>query len=237
MSVATTSVQSAPEINTNSTQDPQKSASLHGRAFHKISDGGKYIIQSINKVAQSILSTCIYVVSFGRCDLDSLKNYLFSNQVASKDNETVPSGNLPKRPAPPLPPSAPPLPPPVPTSEQLNRVSSSRFSSAETREPTFRSSIASGDLNRSSSVRSSHSRQDFSQEDSSPTLEGSTNVRETSSSLLGTNTDYVSGQEDSEPSHKEIKTKDPKTGFMGITKNSVMEALKNLKKTKKINQE
>ncbi|MEK7339922.1 MAG: hypothetical protein AABZ92_04320 [Verrucomicrobiota bacterium] len=221
MSVATTSVQSSPKINTNFTQDPQKSTSLHGRVFHKISDGGKCIIQSINKVAQSILSTCIYVVSFGRCDLDSLKNYLFSNQTALKGDESISSNHLPTRSAPPLPPSAPP-PPPVPTSEQLNRVSSSRSSSAETREP--------GDLNRSSSVRSNLPRQDFSQEDS-------TNVRETSSSLLGTNTDYVSEQEDSESSHKEIKTKDPKAGFIGVTKNNVMEALKNLRKTKKINQE
>ncbi len=167
-----------PEIKgANLAQDLQESTSLHGRVFHKISDGGKCIIQSINKVAQSILSTCIYVVSFGRCDLDSLKNYLFSNQTASSDN-------LPKRPAPPLPPSAPPPPPPEPTLAQLNRASSSRSSSSETREPIFQHSSAPRDLGRSSSVKSSiNSTHDFTQGGENR-LEHGTNSRPTSSSSL-----------------------------------------------------
>ncbi|PWU16191.1 MAG: hypothetical protein C5B45_01130 [Chlamydiae bacterium] len=144
----TTSVQNPQEVNSvNFTQDPQKSASLHGRVFHKITDGGKYIIQSINKVAQSILSTCIYVGSFGRCDLDSLKSYFFSNQTALKDHKTASSSNSPTRPAPPPPP------PPMPTSNDLNRVSSSRFS-AKAQSSSFQEPTALGDLDRSSSIRS-----------------------------------------------------------------------------------
>lgn len=110
------SVQDSQGINNiNPMPDLQKSTSLHGRAYHKITDGGKYIIQSINNIAQSVLSTCISVLSFGRYNLDSLKSYLFSNASSS---------NLSMRFAPPPPPP----PPPLPTLDDLNRASSSRFS-------------------------------------------------------------------------------------------------------------
>lgn len=167
----------APEIkDANPAQDLQQSTSLHGRVFHKISDGGKCIIQSINKVAQSILSTCIYVGSFGRCDLNSLKNYLFSNQSALKGDETASSSHSLKRPAPPLPPSAPPLPPPEPP------LAKSRSSSAKMQEPTFQKSIASRDLGRSPTVRSStNSTQDFTKGNENR-LEADANSRPTSSS-------------------------------------------------------
>ena len=128
--------QVSSEVNVNSTQDLQKSTSLHGRAFHKISDGGKVIIQSINNIAQSVLSKCIWIVSFGRYNLDSLKD-LFSNQMALENKEPIASNNSPMRSAPP-PPPPPPLPP-----ENLNRTSSNRFSSAKEQELSFQSPIAS----------------------------------------------------------------------------------------------
>ena len=115
------SVQDSQGINNiNPTQDLQKGTSLHGRAYHKITDGGKYIIQSINNIAQSVLSTCIRVVSFGRYNLDSLKSYLFSNQTALGNDAS--SSNLSMR-------SAPPPPPPLPTPNDLNRASSTKVQS------------------------------------------------------------------------------------------------------------
>ncbi|VHO04129.1 hypothetical protein [Candidatus Rhabdochlamydia sp. T3358] len=171
----------APEIkDANPAQDLQQSTSLHGRVFHKISDGGKCIIQSINKVAQSILSTCIYVGSFGRCDLNSLKNYLFSNQSALKGDETASSNHSLKRPEP-LPPNAPP-PPPEPTLAQLNRASASR------------------DLGRSPTVRSStNSTQDFTKGNENR-LEADANSRPTSSSSLHEDSDsIIEEQNNNEP--------------------------------------
>ncbi|MDR2539864.1 MAG: hypothetical protein LBC45_04640 [Chlamydiales bacterium] len=56
----------------------------HGRTFHKITSGVKYMIQSINRIAQSILSICIRAVSLGFCDLDSAKTYLFSNRLTTR---------------------------------------------------------------------------------------------------------------------------------------------------------
>lgn len=126
MSSIASSVQGSQEINNvNSTQNLQESSSLHGRVFHKITGGGKCIIQSINNVAQSILSRCICVISFGRYNLDSLKNYLFSNQTALKGDDILPTGFVPP----------PPPPPPMPTS-------SSRFS-AKVQSALFQEPITS----------------------------------------------------------------------------------------------
>lgn len=179
--------QVSSEVNVNSTQDLQKSTSLHGRAFHKISDGGKVIIQSINNIAQSVLSKCIWIVSFGRYNLDSLK-YLFSNQTALENKEPTASNNSPMRSAPPPPP--PPLPP-----GNLNRTSCNRSSIAKEQKLPFQGSASealNGSLNVRSSVNSTqglsqevgtthtledgtHSRRSSLHEDSSPVIEGQSN--------------------------------------------------------------
>jgi hypothetical protein len=177
-------VQNSQEIsNVNSTQDLQKSTSLHGRAFHKISDGGKVIIQSINNIAQSVLSKCIWIVSFGRYNLDSLK-YLFSNQTALENKEPTASSNSPMRSAPPPPPPPPPPPlslPPLPptTPENLDGTSCNRSSIAKEQNLPFQGS-ASEALNGSLNVRSStNSTQCFLEEDNN-TLEDGTNPRHSS---------------------------------------------------------
>lgn len=150
----------------NPTQALQTGASLNERAFYKISDSGRYIIQSINNVAQLILSKCIYVVSFGRYNLDSLKNYLFSNQTALESNKLISTNNLPNRPEPPPPP-----PPPMPPLRDLNRASFSRSSSAN---------ISNESLDIRSSVNSirgfpqednTYSRRSSLHEDSNPVIE------------------------------------------------------------------
>lgn len=149
----------------NPTQALQTGASLNERAFYKISDSGRYIIQSINNVAQLILSKCIYVVSFGRYNLDSLKNYLFSNQTALESNKLISTNNLPNRPEPPPPP------PPMPPLRDLNRASFSRSSSAN---------ISNESLDIRSSVNSirgfpqednTYSRRSSLHEDSNPVIE------------------------------------------------------------------
>ena len=232
-----TSVQNPQEVNSiNSTQDPQKSVSLHGRAFHKITDGGKYIIQSINRIAQSILSTCIYVVSFGRCDLDSLKSYFFSNQTALKDNETASFSSSPT--APPLPsnapPPPPPPPPPMPTQGDLSRASSSsRYSNEEMRESTFQSFTAPADLCELPCIRSDvNFIQNTPQKDDN-TLKDGANFESTLDSSLGENANRISRQEYSGFSDEEVESKkDKDSGFM-ITKEGIKNALKNLKKSKK----
>ena len=149
----------------NPTQALQTGASLNERAFYKISDSGRYIIQSINNVAQLILSKCIYVVSFVRYNLDSLKNYLFSNQTALESNKLISTNNLPNRPEPPPPP------PPMPPLRDLNRASFSRSSSAN---------ISNESLDIRSSVNSirgfpreddTYSRSSSLHEDSNPVIE------------------------------------------------------------------
>lgn len=173
-----TSVQDFQEVNSiNSTQDLQKSTSLHGRAFHKITEGGKYIIQSINNIAQSVLSTCIRVVSFGRYNLDSLKSYLFSNQTALKGDETTIPSNLPLRSAPPPPPpSAPPPPPRMPTQEDLNEASSSRFSSAKASVRSFNPTQDSPEEDDNLLEDGIRSRRSSLHEDSIPVIEEESNA-------------------------------------------------------------
>jgi len=90
-------------LNRNSSFSCPESIPSQGKFFHKISDTGKYIIHSINNIAQSILSKCIYVASFGKYNLDNLKNYLFSDQASARlDSSTKPTRMAP--PPPPLPP-------------------------------------------------------------------------------------------------------------------------------------
>ncbi|QZA58396.1 hypothetical protein [Candidatus Rhabdochlamydia porcellionis] len=160
MSSIASSAQGSQEINNvNSTQNLQGSVSLYGRVFHKITGRGKYIIQSINKVAQSLLSRCICVMSFGRYNLDSLKSYLFSNQTVLKGDDALPTSFVP-----------PPPPPPTPTS-------SSRLF-AKVQSASFQESIASraGSADVGSSVNPI---QKFTQEDD-PTLGDSTSFRRSS---------------------------------------------------------
>lgn len=96
-------------LNRNSSFSCPEKIPSQGKFFHKISDAGKCVIHSINNVAQSILSKCIYVASFGKYNLDNLKNYLFSDQTPAKlDNAMQPT-----RMAPPPPPPPPPLTMPV----------------------------------------------------------------------------------------------------------------------------
>lgn len=96
--------------------------------FHKISDAGKYIVHSINKVAQLILSACISVVSLGKYNLDDLKKSLFPNQTSViADSPIKPSRvSLPPPDSAPPPPPPPPLPPlTIPVFEDANRSSRS----------------------------------------------------------------------------------------------------------------
>lgn len=184
-----TSVQDSQEVNNiNPMQDLQKSTSLHGRAFHKITEGGKYVIQSINNIAQSVLSTCIRVVSFGRYNLDSLKSYLFSNQTALKGDDTVPSSNSPAR-------SAPPPPPPMPK-EDLNRASSSGFSNAKAQALSSQEPITL--RAKSSDVRSSFNPTQDSPEEDDNRLEDGANFR--SPSLHEDSDPVIERQGNNEPS-------------------------------------
>lgn len=125
----------------------QESFSLYGRMFNKISNSGKFIIQSINQIAQSILSKCIYLASFGNYNLDSLKNYLFENQVAHPSPK--PTGAPPPPPPPPPPPSPPP-------SNDLSRVKSFNSGSSRTQDlpikPLTTSALEDNDVNVRQSV-------------------------------------------------------------------------------------
>lgn len=232
-----TSVQDLQEVNNvNPTQDLQKSTSLHGRAFHKITEGGKYIIQSINNIAQSVLSTCIRVVSFGRYNLDSLKSYLFSTQTALKGDKTTIPSNSSLRSAPPLPPPNAPPPPRMPTQEDLNRASSSRFSSAKVQSSPFQEPITL--RARSADVGSSFNPTQDSPEEDDNILEDGIHSGLTSGSSLGENVNRLSGQGNAELKHEEVKAKKPKPGFMSITQDIIASARKGLKKPKnKVTQE
>lgn len=231
------SVQDFQEVNNvNPTQDLQKSTSLHGRAFHKITEGGKYIIQSINNIAQSVLSTCIRVVSFGRYNLDSLKSYLFSPQTALKGDETTIPSNSSLRSAPALPPPNAPPPPRMPTQEDLNRASSSRFSSAKVQSSPFQEPInlRAG----SADVRSSFNPTQDSPKEDDNILEDGIHSELTSGSSLDENVNRLSGQGNTELKHEEVKVKKPKPGFMSITQDIIASARKGLKKPKnKVTQE
>ena len=149
----------------NPTQALQTGASLNERAFYKISDSGRYIIQSINNVAQLILSKCIYVVSFGRYNLDSLKNYLFSNQTALESNKLISTNNLPNRPEPPPPP------PPMPPLRDLNRASFSRSSSANISNESLDIRSSVNTIRNFHRKNDNYSRSSSLHEDSNPVIE------------------------------------------------------------------
>ena len=69
---------------------PQGSNSLPEKAVTQLYRATSYVVSSINQIAQSILSKCIYMGSLGRYTLDDIKNYLFTDQAAVRD-EALPS--------------------------------------------------------------------------------------------------------------------------------------------------
>lgn len=67
----------------------QESNSLPLKVTAQLCRTASQIIHSINNIAQSILSKCIYVGSLGRCTLDDLKNYLFKNHTSLKPEASL----------------------------------------------------------------------------------------------------------------------------------------------------
>lgn len=64
---------------------PQSSNSLPGKVIAQVYRAASYVISSINRISQSILSKCIYIGSIGRYTLDDVKSYLFTDQAALQE--------------------------------------------------------------------------------------------------------------------------------------------------------
>ncbi len=69
-------------LNNNLGPPLQESGSWAGKVVTKVHEATSYVVSSISSVAQSILSSCIYVGTLGRYTLDDLKDY-FSKENAS----------------------------------------------------------------------------------------------------------------------------------------------------------
>lgn len=82
-------------IKNNFVQPLQESGSLARKVITKVYKTTSYVIYSISSIAQSILSECIYVGSFGRYTIEDLKSYLFTKKV-SLEEKIVPDSSSAK---------------------------------------------------------------------------------------------------------------------------------------------
>jgi len=69
----------------------QESSSWGGKVVTKVHEVTSYVISSISSVAQSILSSCIYVGTLGHYALDDLKDYFSKENTSLEDNNDTPA--------------------------------------------------------------------------------------------------------------------------------------------------